>query len=180
MMRKILSVVFLALLIVPSLLAAPKWLVNDGFGEGGIAYLQQGFINDEIMASVFVPSPGDYPVKLTKVHTLVQDGTPGGGAQALFVLYIWQDNGGLQPGELLYSEGYALTAGDFFNEVDLSGLNIVIPSGNIRVGWEYVDAPLPGFCRDGDGRHQATTKFDLWEDIWSLDVDLVRKCRSYR
>lgn len=64
MMRKILSVVFLALLIVPSLLAAPKWLVNDGFGEGGIAYLQQGFINDEIMASVFVPSPGDYPVKL--------------------------------------------------------------------------------------------------------------------
>ncbi len=178
MTRKILSVVFMVLLIAPASLAAPKWLVNDGFGEGGMAYYQQGFIANEILASVFVPDPGDYPAKLTKVHTLVQDGTPGGGAQEIFVLYIWQDNGVLQPGTLLYSEGYLLVAADAFNEADLSELDIVIPSGNIRVGWEFVENPPPSFCRDADGNIKPHRNliygeiFGVWKWVWSENAGL--------
>lgn len=179
-MKRLVLVIFIIIqMVAPALLAAPKWLKNDGFDSGGTAYYQQGFIANEIMASVFVPDAGDYPAKLLKVHTLVQDGTPGGGTIGAFVLYIWQDIGGVNPGTLLFTESYQLTAADAFNEVDLSPYNIIINSGNIRVGWEHVLNPPPSFCRDADGtitphRNLIYGNFGMgWEWRWSENVGLL-------
>jgi hypothetical protein len=135
----------------PHLLHAEiEWLTNDGFGQGGEAYYQAGFIEGEIMASRFVPDPGQYPFEIQKIHVLVGDGASG-GTEGGFILHIWEDSGSLQPGPSLLIESYQLTAdNDYFNEITLE-TPILITSGAFRVGLEFAADPPPSFNRDHDG-----------------------------
>jgi len=153
-MKRTIFLTVIVLLLINPIHAEDKWLINDGFVSGASVYYQAGFVQNEIMAAVFHPEAGDYPCQLKKVHTLVLDGT-GGSTIGAFDLTIWEDNGTLNPGAVLFAESYQLTAGEAFNEIDLTAENIILPSGNVRVGFTFVLDPPPSFCRDGDGTIQS-------------------------
>lgn len=180
-MKKLSLIVCLIICCLMTVSAEEKWLSNDGFVSGGTAFYQQGFVTNEIMASVFRPEPGDYPCKLTRINTLVQDGASG-GTNGLFVLMIWEDTGGTTPGPILYSESFQLTAGNAFNEIDLTGENLIINSGNIRVGLEFTQNPPPSFCRDADGNITSQTNLIfasglgwVWSETLGLQGDWVHR-----
>ncbi|HPQ40986.1 MAG TPA: hypothetical protein PLV45_11500, partial [bacterium] len=181
MKRSVCILSILMMLTVLPLHATDKWLQNDGFISGGTAFYQQGFVTNEIMASVFRPDPGDYPCLIRKINTLVQDGASG-GTIGLFVLTIWEDNGGLQPGTVLYAEAFQLTAADAFNEIDLTSENIVLNSGNVRVGLEFTQNPPPSFCRDADGTIIPQTNLIFaqglgwqWSETFGLQGDWIHR-----
>ncbi len=168
-MKRLLILAGIAMIFLsPCLQAQEKWLQNDGWNDGDNAFYQAGFIANSIMASVFVPDPDDYPFKLLTVRTLVHDGG-GGGTVGAFVLRVWEDAGGsVDPGALLFEETYQLTAGGYWNDVDLAPHNIIISSGNVRIGWLFVLDPPPSFLRDADGTiiPQRNLIYSRWPVQW--------------
>ncbi|MBN2055569.1 hypothetical protein JW905_11640 [bacterium] len=170
---------FTAGLLILAAMTAPaaaefKWLQNDGFSMGGMAYYQMGFVATEICAATYTPFMGDYPVKLSTVRILVQDGA-GGSASRDFVLRVWEDSGTTQPGALLLEETRTLTASTNWQDVDIAGHNIIVSSGSIRVGFEFTGAPPPSFCRDADGTitpHRNLIKLDIGTWVWAESLGL--------
>ncbi|MCD4653587.1 hypothetical protein K8T06_06595, partial [bacterium] len=180
-MKQLLISMFITVLFIQPTYSVDKWLVNDGFFSGGVAVYQLGFVQNEIMASIFRPDPGDYPCQLKKINTLVQDGL-GGGTVGSFDLKIWEDDGSLTPGTLLFAESYQLTAATAFNEIDLTAENIVITSGNVRVGLLFALDPPPSFCRDDDGNIQSQTNLIFaqgvgwqWSETFGLQGDWIHR-----
>ncbi len=150
--------VFFLLSFSPDAECALKWLKNDGFVEGGLAFYQAGFVANEIMAARFVAEPEDYPYELTKVRVLVGDGGSG-GTIGPFILHLWEDTGAMQPGPTLKApEGVQLTAGPYWNDFDIIP-PITIESGMIRVGFEFFQDPPPSFYRDADGNINPGVNF---------------------
>ncbi|OGL46394.1 MAG: hypothetical protein A2161_03130 [Candidatus Schekmanbacteria bacterium RBG_13_48_7] len=116
------------------------------------SYVQGGFVNGEICASRFDPSPSDYPVQVTRVYSIF--GLTGTGP-SFFGLSIWEDDGvSLTPGTLLYyDDAYAIT-GDESScyEIDLRSISppicITDSSKKIRVGFTYDHSGEPANIRD--------------------------------
>ncbi len=175
MMRKGLSISVIVLLLTSSVFAAPKLLKNDGWSSG-FAMPQVGFIANEMMASVFIPDTGDYPLKLLKIQYLLRQFLyPGDTAQ--FTLYIWEDTGTLNPGQLLFEQTHTLSISDNLQEIDISSEDIIITSGNIRVGWKFFQDHCPTFCTEYGGTtipHRnliyGDTGSGLWQWHWIEDV----------
>ncbi|MGB3975033.1 MAG: hypothetical protein WBM02_03115 [bacterium] len=151
MMRKGLNIFLIVLFLSSPVFAAPKWLKNDGWTSGQ-STPQIGFIANEMMASVFVPGAGDYPIKLLKIQYLLRKFLfPGDTGQ--FTMYIWKDTGTINPGQLLFEQTYTLTISNNLQEIDISSEDIVITSGNIRVGWKFFQDHCPTFCTDPEFPH---------------------------
>lgn len=160
----------------PAVMAELVWLQNDGFVMGGQAYVQLGFVANEICASTYTLNLSHYPCKLQTVRVLVQ----GGGA-ANFNVKIWTDSGALQPGTLLLTEACSLSSGSNWRDIDVSSHNIILTSGGVRVGLEFTANPPPSFCRDGDGNIQThknlvyamPTGTWLWSENLGLQGDWI-------
>lgn len=150
MMRKGLNIFLIMLFMSSSVFAVPKWLQNDGYYDGASSTVEAGFITNEIMASVFVPNTGDYPAKLLKVQFLLKKWW-WFNETGQFTLQIWEDAGSINPGQLLFQQTYTLTGSNNLQTIDLSSQNLVINSGNFRVGWKYLQDMSPAFCSDLDG-----------------------------
>jgi len=132
--------------------AVEKILQNDAFpGSGSVICVSgQSFFEEEIAAARFTPDPGDYPLQILEIQVLA---CPQ-GAQGELALKIWQDDGvSNQPGNLLHEEAFTLLGSDVaLNALDVSSLGLVVNSGSIRIGFEYLPLPtLMGFATDMDG-----------------------------
>ena len=153
--------------------AIEKTLANDGFTGSGDLICVQGFAVEEIGAARFTAEPGDYPFTIQSVQILL---CPDGPASDL-VLKIWRDDGSsLPPAELLWEEIVTFTPSTtLLNEVDLSVDNLVIDSGSVRVGIEYLfsgSPPAPGIARDIDGINPSANLIFVPPASWFLSQQL--------
>jgi hypothetical protein len=170
-MKAAVAVVAATLLVAPAG-AIEKTLANDGFTGVGDLVCIPGFAAGEIGAARFTAEPADYPFTLERVQVLL---CPDGPAVDL-VLKIWHDDGvSLGPGTLLWEEFVTFTPSTtFLNEVDLSGENITIDSGSVRVGIEFFffGSP-PGLARDLDGiTAQTNFVYAIPPDAWFFSEQL--------
>jgi hypothetical protein len=143
-------------------------LLNDGFSGAGAAF-QGGFVSGEEAAVTL--GPVDRSFKVTKVRLLF-----GGTAGVRTVtLRIYADAGTASPGTLLHSADFQITASDSaFQELDLSGANVTLPAGRVRVSLRFTADGLPCVARDGDGTITAGRNWietgGTWSDASSLGV----------
>jgi hypothetical protein len=130
--------------------AAQVWLQNDSF-TGGAFNCQIGFEADETVAAKFTALPADYPYQIQTARVLAC----GGGFDAYAVeIYADNEDQTAPPDGLLWSspDAYILTGDNMFYDIDLSGQNITIDNGGIRVGLVNVNILDPvGFGSDLNG-----------------------------
>jgi hypothetical protein len=123
-------------------------LQNDSYTSGSVFTCVSGFVQDETMAARFTAPPGAYPYVIDRIRVLAC------GGEAAYGVTVWQDNGTLNPGAVLWQsdEFVAMGGSDAFYEVVPSS-PVVVNAGTVRVGLTQV-LPLsgsPGFGRDGNG-----------------------------
>ena len=133
--------------------AERKIIQNDSFTGSGILTGYAAFAEQEYVAATFTVDPADYPFRIEKVQTLVLADLPG--TIAMVSVTVWEDTGTSVPGTVLHTSTYGFqveSSVSALNELDLSCENIVITSGNVRVGlrWEYVGDQI-GIAFDLDG-----------------------------
>jgi hypothetical protein len=132
-----------------------KTLQNDSFSGTGDLVCIPGFAVGEIGAARFSPQPEDYPFIIKKVQLILcPDGPP-----VDLVLNIWHDDGtSVNPGTSLFAEFVTFTPSTtLLNEVDLTIDDIVVHSGEVRVGIEFFNfGSPPGLARDLDGINLET------------------------
>jgi hypothetical protein len=121
--------------------AATVTLRNHSYVPGGSLGVVAGFQELDTFAARFVAAPGDYPFKIKKVRTLAI----GSSSSISWIMDIWQDanTGSPAPDTQIYAGDDLYAIHDGFNEFDLSGENIMITSGGVRVGLTYVSGGAP-------------------------------------
>ncbi|MBI5487948.1 MAG: hypothetical protein HY905_11495 [Deltaproteobacteria bacterium] len=127
---------------------AETTLTNDGFGTGGTAGFQSGFVTGEAAASRFVP---EAPTQLLRIQFLF-----GGGGDATprnVTIHVWDDAAGTDdPGSELYVNEFTVTPSDeALQEVDPTDGGAIDVTGPFRVGIEFQAGGLPSVARDDDG-----------------------------
>lgn len=132
--------------------ALERKLAHDTYQPGDEASYQAGFVSSEMLGSTFAVEPDEYPFELLSIEVLVGDGSPGGTTQGTFIVHIWEDNGGEEPGAALVTPfSVVLTAG-YLNIISLTGMGLPeISSGAVRIGLEFTQNPPPSFLTDADG-----------------------------
>lgn len=127
--------------------AAELLLQNDGWIDGGQVFCQGGFVAGEEAAATLGPVNGTFTVK--KIQFLFC----GSGTTETLTLKIYLDGGNPSPGSVIYSADYQATGtGDFLQEIDLSGENVVAAGGgSIRVSFLFQHPGYPSVSRDDDG-----------------------------
>ena len=129
--------------------AAPVTLQNDGWVDMTAAGFQGGFVSGEMGAAVFVAEPDHYPYRIQSLRLLF--GGDQEGVEREITVRVWRDSGGDSPGPELYSVDVQIQAStQAFSEVDLSGANLTINEGNVRVGVEFKHNGFPAIARDDD------------------------------
>ena len=120
-------------------------LRNDGFAVTGAAF-QAGFVTGEEAAVTLGPVPRGFQVKLVRFLY-------GGAATARTVtLKIYGETGTATPGTLLHSADFFVTPSDTaIQELDITGSNVTLPAGSVRVSILFQDGGLPSVATDGDG-----------------------------
>ncbi|RMG99372.1 MAG: hypothetical protein D6705_03420 [Deltaproteobacteria bacterium] len=129
-----------------------KWLQNDGFMDGAAVGVQQGFVQGECWASVYVPDPGDYPFQVTGVQAII-----GGSMEtATFNLRVYEVDGQNTPTNILDETDIQVMGSDqAFNEADFDTVMLqkpVITSGNFAIAMCFTThSGVPAIARDTDG-----------------------------
>lgn len=136
-----------ALLAPPGLYAQVTVLQNDSYTTGAFT-CQAGFVQDETMAARFTAAPGAYPYVIDRIRVLAC------GGEAAYGVTVWQDDGALNPGAVLWQsdEFVAMGGSNAFYEV-VPPSPVIVNAGTVRVGLTQA-LPLsgsPGFGRDGNG-----------------------------
>lgn len=161
---KTIALASFALLItqVPLVSADIIELKNDGFTSGQVAGFQGGFIVDEIGA-VRLDPPGVGPFQVVEIQLLF-----GGATTSQNVtLQIWNDNGGPNPGAVVYQADYTLMgSNEAFSSVDLSGNNVYV-DGSFRVGIQFQHDGVPSIARDNDGTIKPSHNFIFASGFWA-------------
>ncbi len=170
--------VLLALVLFAASAAQAEVLLlkNDSYTDGGGFTCNQGIGPEYYIAAKFTAPPSAYPYTVDKilVFTCTQ------GVQGTFYVDIWQDNGTLSPGPLLWSSsnGYSIGGANAgFNIIDLSGEPIpppTITTGTIRVGLYAAFFTVgPGFGIDTDGVVSQRNLVMLANGTWHFSESLA-------
>jgi hypothetical protein len=126
----------------------------DGYTEGASVAFNTGFIVGE-EAAVTLTAP-DYPGKVTLVSFFF-GGTGSNPVTRDVILTIYRDNGGDNPGEILYSDTYSIiSSDDDLQKIDVSEHDLVLDGGSrIRVSLRMTEQDYPSVARDDDGNISA-------------------------
>lgn len=135
----------------------------DGYNSGDEVGFQAGFEPGEEGAVTLGPVDETYTI--TKVEFLF-GGTAG---TRDIILNIYEDIGETDPGNLLYSAPYGITASNTdLREINLSSQNITrTGGGSIRVSIEMTASGLPSIARDDDGSINTTLNWIQSGGDWS-------------
>jgi hypothetical protein len=126
--------------------AASAVLGYDDWNDLALPAFQDGFAADEI-AAVRLDPGGICPCRVTRVRLMFG----GDSSDTAVDLHIWDDNGALAPGALLYSSAKVLTPNDAaLTVIDLPAPGVLV-NGPFRVGIEFGQAGVPSVARDHDG-----------------------------
>ncbi len=145
--------------------AAIKTLKQDGFTDGDKTYFQDGFVAGEAAAVTLGPVDGDFQI-------LSIDFLFGGAAETEEVnLTIFRDLGDVEPGEVLFDQGFFVTGkDDATQEMPIAIDDIFVTGGGmIRVALSFTHDGLPSVARDSDGV-QGTNW--ILTDKWNTASDL--------
>ncbi len=163
-------ILVLALLTASATRAEILILQNDSYTDGGSITCNHAVADDYILAAKFTAPPAAYPYTITKIHVLTCEPPPA--LQGLFYVFLWLDDGGVNPGPYLWSSADPYTIGGAqveFSIIDLSGEPIPPPPitfGTIRVGLYAVIADV-GFGLDANGITPQTNLVMLSNGTWS-------------
>lgn len=151
------------------------WLRNDGFENGGMAAFQQGFVQGECWASVYVPDPGNYPFAVTGVEMLIGGNTN----MESFELAIYDVDASNKPTTKLDSVQIGVTgAMDALNQADFQTVMLSQPvfmSGNFAIAMCLVGhSGFPAIARDADGDITADRNWIMAENIGWVQSQLLQ------
>jgi len=130
--------------------AAIVTLQNDSLASLMLGTASCGFIENEYVASIFVPDEGMYPVQILQIQLPLAPVTAGllscnpttATSGLVFPLRIWVDDDEAQlvpTGSTIY-EDLALelsSSATAFNTVDVASADLVVDNGPIRVAFEF-------------------------------------------
>lgn len=155
-----------ALLVASSGRGEVVTLKNDNLANMLAGTVSCGFIEGEYVASVFVPQPEHYPLQILQVQFVLgpyEAGPLGLACNQVapqsdlpFPLRIWNDSEetSVAPNGPTIYENPDLTLSSSisaFNNIDLSGENLVVEEGLVRVAFEFPANGVAFPMRDNNG-----------------------------
>jgi MYXO-CTERM domain-containing protein len=137
--------------------AAPMTLQNDSFDGKGDVVFQEGFAPTDMGAATLGPVNESFSID--RIRFLF--GPDGGMIDVTLNIY---DEANPNAPPIFTSEYQVTPAIDAIQEIDLTGDNVVVPGGSIRVAIQVFHSDTPSIARDDDG--QAPGRNWIWDSGW--------------
>ena len=146
-------------------------LQNDGYVDGGNRTFYGADQAGDETAVTLGPVSNNFQV--TQVH-FMWGGTGNNPVASDIVLKIYEDNGAINPGNLVFSQTFqVLSSLTAIHNLDISSHNVKLDGGKrIRVSIESPHASLPGPAEESDGFYDNTKNWIKESGSWKSNDGL--------